>query len=56
MKSYNIDNYVRWKEDIQLQISKLPEIENGIYTIWNREQMIIGFTPPCRKSCKEIFN
>jgi RNA polymerase sigma factor (sigma-70 family) len=45
MKSYNIDNYVRWKEDIQLQISKLPEIKDGNYTIWNREQMIIGFTP-----------
>ena len=45
MKSYNIDNYVRWKKDIQTKISKLPEIKNSNYTIWNREQMIIGFTP-----------
>jgi RNA polymerase sigma factor (sigma-70 family) len=45
MKSYNIQNYVRWKKEIELLIRKLPKIEDGDYTIWNREQMIIGFTP-----------
>ena len=45
MKSYSIENYIRWKKDIELKISKLPKITNGDYTVWNREQMIIGFTP-----------
>jgi len=45
MKKYNIDNYVRWKNDIATCISRLPKIENGDFTIWDRDQMIIGFTP-----------
>jgi RNA polymerase sigma factor (sigma-70 family) len=45
MKSYNIDNYIRWKKDIEYKISKLPEIVNGNYTVYDREQMITCFTP-----------
>ena len=45
MKKYNIDNYIRWKKDVEYKISKLPEIKNGDYTVWNREQMITGFIP-----------
>ena len=45
MKSYNIQNYIRWKNDIEYKIWKLPKVENGDFTVWNREQMIIGFTP-----------
>ena len=45
MKSYNVQNYIRWKKDIELKISKLPEIIDGDYTVYNREQMIICFTP-----------
>ena len=45
MKSYNIQNYIRWKDDIGYKIFKLPKIVDGDYTIWNREQMIIGFAP-----------
>jgi len=45
MKSYNIQNYIRWKNEVELQISKLPKIENGDFTTWNREQMITGFLP-----------
>ena len=45
MKKYNIDNYIRWKKDIELKIHRLPEVINGDYTIYNREQMIICFTP-----------
>jgi RNA polymerase sigma factor (sigma-70 family) len=44
MKNYNISNYVRWKKDMALAISKLPEI-NGDYTILNRDQIIICFLP-----------
>ena len=45
MKSYNIDNYVRWNNDIEDKISKLPKVTNGDYTIYNREQMITCFIP-----------
>ena len=45
MKKYNIQNYIRWKEDVLIKISKLPDIKNNDYTVWNREQMIIGFLP-----------
>jgi RNA polymerase primary sigma factor len=45
MKSYNIQNYIRWKDDIGYKIFKLPKVVDGDYTIWNREQMIIGFAP-----------
>jgi len=45
MKSYNIENYIRWKKDMEKSIKKLPKIENNNYTVWNREQMIIGFMP-----------
>ena len=45
MKSYNIHNYVRWKNDIEDKISNLPKVTNGDYTIYNREQMITCFIP-----------
>ena len=45
MRSYNIDNYVRWKKDIEIAINRLPEVKNGDYTIYGRDQMIICFTP-----------
>ena len=45
MRAYNIENYVRWKNDITKAISRLPKIENGGYTIYNRDQMIVCFLP-----------
>ena len=45
MKKYNIQNYIRWKNDVEYNINRLPVVENGDYTIYNREQMIICFTP-----------
>ena len=33
MKKYNINNYIRWKNDIIKVISKLPKVENNDYTI-----------------------
>ena len=35
MKSYNIQNYIRWKDDIGYKIFKLPKVVDGDYTIWN---------------------
>ena len=45
MKSYNIENYVRWKNDMEKAIKKLPKIKDGDYTILNRNQMITCFLP-----------
>ena len=45
MKSYNIDNYVRWKNDMEKAIKRLPKVKDSNYTILNREQMIICFLP-----------
>jgi len=45
MKKYNIDNYIRWKNDIEYKIFKLPEVKDNNYTIYNREQMITCFIP-----------
>jgi len=45
MKKYNIDNYVKYKRDIEIQIRKLKEVTDGDYTIYNRDEMIICFTP-----------
>ena len=45
MKKYNIENYIRWKTDIEKSIARLPKIKDGDYTVWNREQMITGFLP-----------
>ena len=45
MKKYNIDNYIRWKKDVEYKIFKLPEIKDNDYTIYNREQMITCFIP-----------
>jgi len=45
MKKYSIDNYVRYKEDVQRKINKLPEVIDNDYTIYDREQMITCFLP-----------
>ena len=45
MKKYNIENYIRWKTDIEKSIARLPKVEDGNYTIWIRDQMIVVFTP-----------
>jgi len=45
MKKYNIDNYVRYKRDIEEQTSRLKEVVDGDYTIYNRDEMIVCFTP-----------
>jgi len=42
MKSYNIQNYIRYKNDISLVIKRLPKIPIYEYT---REQLIVKFLP-----------
>ena len=44
MKKYNIQNYIRWKNDVQKAISELPDYK-GDYTKLNREQTITCFLP-----------
>jgi RNA polymerase sigma factor (sigma-70 family) len=45
MKKYNIQNYIRFKEDLSSSIAELPEVIDGDYTIYNRKQMITCFIP-----------
>jgi RNA polymerase sigma factor (sigma-70 family) len=45
MKKYSIINYVRYKEDIQRKINKLPDVVDSDYTIYDRDQMITCFLP-----------
>jgi len=43
MKKYNIDNYIRWKEDVATAISKLPETDD--YNKLTNDQIVIKFLP-----------
>ena len=45
MKKYNIRNYIRWKEEVQKAVFDLPEVQDGDFTIYNRNQMITCFLP-----------
>ena len=45
MKKYNLENYIRYKEDMQTKISKLPDVMNGDYTKFSDEELIIMFLP-----------
>ena len=29
MKSYNIENYIRWKNDVEQAIKRLPKVKDG---------------------------
>ena len=42
MKSYNIKNYIRYKNDVSRAIIRLPKLELHEY---NREQLTIKFMP-----------
>ena len=44
MKKYNIQNYIRYKEDLKKSLSMLPEHGNN-YKNYNRDQLIIKFLP-----------
>ena len=44
MKKYNIQNYIRYKEDVQKQISKLPDVEDD-YTFLTPKQVTVLFLP-----------
>lgn len=45
MKKYNIANYIRYKEEVKLLISKLPEIIDGDYSTLTNKQMKHMFLP-----------
>ena len=42
MKHYNIQNYIRYKEDLEVSIKKIPHKEFSEYT---RDELIITFLP-----------
>ena len=43
MRKYNIENYIRWKEDVQLAISRLPKTDD--YNKLTNDQIVIKFLP-----------
>ena len=45
MKKYNLDNYIRYKNEVQELIAMLPEITDGNYTIYDDKQMVTCFLP-----------
>ena len=45
MKKYNLENYIRYKEDMQTKISKLPDVVDGDYTKFSDEELIVMFLP-----------
>ena len=42
MKKYNIQNYIRYKEDVKQAIARL---ENKIWDEYTREELMIKFLP-----------
>ena len=42
MKKYNIQNYVRWKNDMSTCLKRLPNIP---YEQLSRDQLIVKFLP-----------
>ena len=44
MKKYNIQNYVRYKEDLKTSICNL---EGKFYDEYTRDELIIKFMPYC---------
>ncbi len=44
MKKYNIQNYIRYKEDLKKSLSRIPDYGND-YKKYNRDELIIKFLP-----------
>ena len=42
MKNYNVQNYIRYKEDLEVSIDLIPHKEFNEYT---RDELIITFMP-----------
>ena len=42
MKSYNIQNYIRYKQDLEVSIKTIP---NKAFNEYSREELIITFLP-----------
>ena len=45
MKKYNLDNYIRYKNEVQELTARLPEITDGNYTVYDDKQMVTCFLP-----------
>ena len=44
MKKYNIQNYIRYKEDLKESLSSLPDYGTD-YHKYTRKELVIKFTP-----------
>jgi len=45
MRKYNIQNYIRYKKDVEQALKKVKKPENGDYTLLNNEEIVVNFLP-----------
>ena len=48
MKKYNVQNYIRYKEDLKQSLARLPDYGSD-YKKYTREQLIVKFSPLIEK-------
>ncbi len=53
MKKYNIQNYIRYKEDLKEEIARLPDYKDE-YSKYNRKQLITKFLPLVESIARKI--
>ena len=54
MKKYNIQNYSRYKEDVEQSIARLPEDIDDTFTNYSRDELIIKFMPLVENIAKKF--
>lgn len=52
MKKYNIQNYLKYKADVEQSIERLPELED--YASYSRDELIIKFMPLVENIAKKF--
>ena len=53
MKKYNIQNYIRYKEDVK---SSMPDEDIGYSDIITRDELIIRFLPLVENLAQKVFD
>lgn len=54
MRKYNIQNYLRYKEDVEQSIARLPDFGDDPYTFYSRDQLIVKFMPLVENLAKKF--
>jgi len=45
MRKYNIQNYIRYKKDVEQALKRVKKPENGDYTFLTNEEIVVNFLP-----------